>query len=114
MYTNSDITIYHFDKQKQLYTKQYIQFVMWHSTASIGTHEGYENANNVTVRIPKAQNDLSSVLIEVGDILVKGNAHKDITKKSDLNGLKNVFTITSVVDNNDGSSNMHHVHIVGK
>lgn len=115
MITNSSLTIYHktFDKINKLEKwKRYNYDNVWFfggKGASI--NKGYDNANDVEIRIPYNQNDIDIDNISIGDILVQGTLTTDIQTQSDLSKLQ-IYNITSIKDNNFG--NNQHVHIGGK
>ena len=72
-------------------------------------NKGYENANDVDVRIPMDQVEDESIF-EIEDIILVGE-HGDIEKQSDLDGLK-FYNVTSVNVNDFG--NNPHIHLGGK
>lgn len=110
MITNSDLTIFHkeIDSNTKLesWTKQYYEKVWFFGGRGSSLNKGYENANDVQIRIEHP----IKINFSIGDILVKGRAD-NITKQSDLNNYE-VYNITSINDNNFGST--PHVHIGGK
>lgn len=72
-------------------------------------NKGYENANDVNVRIPlKFVDDVS--IFKIGDILAIGE-QGEITKQSDLNG-KEFYNVTSININDFG--NNPHIHLGGR
>ena len=72
-------------------------------------NKGYENANDVDVRIPMEYvQDIS--IFNIGDIVAIGK-QSNITKQSDLNG-KEFYNVTSVNVNDFG--NNPHIHLGGK
>lgn len=111
MITNSSLTIYHkeIDGSTKLekWTRQYYDEVWFFGGRGSSLNKGYENANDVQIRIPHP----IKVDFNIGDILVKGRVDKDIKVQSDLKGYE-VYNITSINDNNYGSN--PHVHIGGK
>ena len=72
-------------------------------------NKGYENANDVNVRIPMEYVEDSSIFT-IGDIIAVG-IQEAITKQTDLNG-KEFYNVTSININNFG--NNPHVHLGGK
>lgn len=72
-------------------------------------NKGYENANDVNVRIP--MDDVDDITIfKVGDIIVVGD-HGNITKQSDLADAE-YYNVTSINVNDFGKN--PHVHLGGK
>jgi hypothetical protein len=76
-----------------------------------GINKGYENANDVQIRIPYSQNNVSIDNFSIGDILVKGELKTNISTQQDL-GNYEVYNITSINNNNFG--NNQHIHLGGK
>ena len=75
-------------------------------------HKGYDNANDVDVRIPYDQNaSLSIANFSIGDIIVQGNLNIEIESQQDLNDYL-IYNIISINDNNFG--NNQHIHLGGK
>ena len=74
-----------------------------------GINKGYENANDVNVRIPMEYVE-DKTIFKVGDIIAVGE-QGDITRQSDLNG-KEFYNVTSININDFG--NNRHVHLGGK
>ena len=115
MITNSSLTIYHkvFDEATRLEKwKRYNYEKVWFfggKGASI--NKGYDNANDVDIRIPYMLNNIDIDNIQIGDILVKGNLTADINTQQDLIDYE-IYNITSINDNDFG--NNPHIHIGGK
>ena len=115
MITNASLTVYHktFDEDKRL--EKWVRFtypkVWFFGGKGAGINKGYDNANNVDIRIPYSENKIDITNIKIGDILVKGTLTREITTQQDLNDY-DVFNITSINDNNFG--NNPHVRIGGK
>jgi len=77
-----------------------------------GINKGYDNANDVQIRIPYDQNDgLDIGNFAIGDIVVQGELAIDIETQQDLEEYQ-TYNITSINDNNFG--NNQHIHIGGK
>ena len=110
MITNTDLTIFHkeidSDTKLETWVKHYYDEVWFFGGHGASLNKGYENANDVQIRIPHP----IKIDFSIGDILVKGRV-VDITKQSDLSGYE-VYNITSINDNNFGNS--PHVHIGGR
>ena len=116
MIANANLTIYHkkidektrFEKWER---KNYYD-VWFFGGKGAGINKGYDNANNVDVRIPYSINNVDLSKIKIGDIIVKGALKLDITKQQDLNEQYEVYNITSI--NNNDFGNNPHLHIGGK
>ena len=115
MITNASLTIYHkvFDEQARLEKwKRYNYDKVWFfGGKGAGINKGYDNANNVDVRIPYEFNSIDINNIKIGDILVEGTLTQEINSQQDLSSYS-VFNITSV--NNNKFGNNPHVRIGGK
>ena len=115
MITNASLTIYHkeFDEKARLEKwKRYNYDKVWFfGGKGAGINKGYDNANNVDVRIPYEFNSIDINNIKIGDILVEGTLTNEIKSQQDLSNY-NVFNITSV--NNNKFGNNPHVRIGGK
>lgn len=72
-------------------------------------NKGYENANDVDVRIP-LEKIKNTNIFKIGDIIAVGK-QGDITKQSDLNGIE-YYNVTSININDFGNS--PHIHLGGK
>ena len=115
MITNSSLTVYHkgFDKDKlETWTRFNYDKVWFFGGKGAGINKGYDNANDVEIRISYGQNtDLAIGNFSIGDIVVKGTISTNITTQQDLKG-QEVYNITSIKDNTFGSE--PHIHIGGK
>ena len=82
--------------------------VVWWKGSS--TNKGYDNANDVQIRIPYDLNpNLDYNNFGISDILVQGK-YKDITSEEDIQS--EYYNITSL--NNNVFGNNKHIHISGK
>lgn len=72
-------------------------------------NKGYENANDVDIRIPM-EFVQDKTIFKVGDIVAVGS-QSNITKQSDLKGIE-YYNVTSVNVNDFGSN--PHIHLGGK
>lgn len=112
MLVNSSLTVYHKDEIDHDYkwVKYFYKNIWWFGGKGASTNKGYENANDVQIRIPY---DLNSKLdynnFGIGDILVQGE-HGDITSEEDITS--EYFNITSL--NNNTFGNNKHIHVSGK
>lgn len=114
MLTNNEITIYH----KVLFERKYkwirynYQRVWTFGGKGAGINKGYENANDINIRLPYNLNkNLDINNFAIGDIICIGNIQKDIESQSELDE-NIIYNITSITDNN--YSNNAHIHLGGK
>ena len=117
MITNSSLTIYHkngldltthFEKwDRYNYDK-----VWFFGGKGAGINKGYDNANDVQIRIPYSKNNgLNINNFAIGDIIVQGTLDQDINTQQDLSNYI-VYNITSINNNNFGIN--QHIHLGGK
>lgn len=116
MLVNSDMTLYHkvLDTETRLekWERYYIEKVWWYGGKGANTQTGYENANDVQIRIPYDMNEnLNIDNFNIGDIVCKGNIEKAITSQSELNDVE-FYNITAISNNTFG--NNQHIHLGGK
>lgn len=114
MITNSKLTLYHktISNHSEVWTRYNISNVWWFGGKGASTNRGYENANDVQVRIPYSKNEnLSASNFEIGDIIVKGELQTAITTQQDLNSYE-FYNITAI--NNNTFGNEPHIHLSGK
>ena len=117
MITNSKVTIYHMSgldttTHNEKWTRYNYDNVWFFGGKGAGINKGYDNANDVQVRIPYDQNSgLNESNFAVGDIIVQGKLETDITTQEDLNSYQ-IYNITSINNNNFGFN--QHIHIGGK
>lgn len=116
MLVNSDMTLYHkvLDTETRLekWERYYIEKVWWYGGKGSNTQTGYENANDVQIRIPYESNEnLNIADFSIGDIVCKGNIEKAITSQSELNGIE-FYNITAISNNTFG--NNQHIHLRGR
>lgn len=112
MITNKPITYYHkeLDINKLPIWIKYVFDNVWiFSGKGSSINKGYENANDMDVRIPM-EYVRNKNIFAIGDIVAVGK-QGNISQQSDLNG-KEFYNITSVNINDFGSS--PHVHLGGK
>lgn len=74
-------------------------------------NKGYDNANDIEIRLPYSKNDLDINDFAIGDIIVEGTLTEDIHTQSDLSDYL-VYNITSIKNNDFGTN--QHIHIGGK
>lgn len=117
MITNSSLTIYHYDgldvaTHLEKWTRFNYENVWFFGGKGAGINKGYENANDVQIRIPYNSNEgLNIGNFAIGDIIVQGTLNEDIQTQEDLNNYL-IYNITSINDNNFG--NNQHIHLGGK
>lgn len=117
MKINSSMTLYHKDYNKKTRLDEWIRYpienVMWQGGKGASINKGYDKANDITVFIPYNKNkELKNVPFSIGDIIVKEIIEDNITKQSDLK--VNNYNITTIIDNNYGSSEMKHIQLGAK
>ena len=115
MIINASLTHYHKTLDKTTRLEKWIRYnyenVWWFGGKGSSINKGYENANDVNVRIPYDKNDIDINNLAIGDIIVKGTIETDITTQQDLKNYE-VYNITSINDNNFGIN--RHIHLGGK
>ena len=115
MITNSSLTIYHKVINKTTRLEEWIRYnyphVWWNGGRGARVNKGYDNANDIDVRIPYNENKIDIKNVKIGDILVKGSLKINITTQKDLSNYE-IYNVTSINDNNFG--NNPHVHLGGK
>lgn len=115
MITNASLTHYHKTIDDETRLEKWIRYnydnVWWFGGKGSSINKGYENANDVDIRIPYNKNDIDISNLAIGDIIIKGTLDNDITTQQDLNNYE-VYNITSINDNNFGVN--PHIHLGGK
>lgn len=115
MITNASLTHYHKTIDNETRLEKWIRHnynnVWWFGGKGSSINKGYENANDVDVRIPYDKNNIDISNLAIGDIIIKGTLDINITTQQDLKNYE-VYNITSISDNNFGSS--PHIHLGGK
>lgn len=112
MITNESITYYHksLDENKLEVWNRYVFEDVWvFGGKGAGINKGYENANDVNVRIPMKY-ITDKTIFNIGDIIVVG-IEQDIEKQTDLKG-KQFYNVTSININDFGNNS--HIHLGGK
>lgn len=113
MICNNSLTIYHKTYNNETRTEKWIRYnypnAWFFGGKGANRNRGYENANNVDIRLPYSKNELDINNFSIGDIIVEGNITQDINSKEDLDTL--VYEITSINNNNFGINK--HIHIGG-
>lgn len=116
MICNSSVTIYHLSgldvtTHFEIWTRYNYDNAWVFGGKSASINKGYDNANDVEIRLPYSKNDLDVNNFAIGDIIVEGTLTTDIETQSDLENYL-VYNITSIKDNKFG--NNPHIHIGGK
>ncbi len=116
MITNKKITIYHMsglDVSTHLEKWTRKNYTAWYfGGKGARINKGYDNANDVEVRIPYNLNkDLNINDFSIGDIIVQGTLDIDIETQEDLSNY-DIYNITSI--NNNDFGNNQHIHLGGK
>ena len=115
MIINASLTHYHKTLDETTRLEKWIRYnydnVWWFGGKGSSINKGYENANDVNVRIPYDKNDIDISNLAIGDIIVKGTLDTNITTQQDLNNYE-FYNITSINDNNFGIDK--HIHLGGK
>ena len=114
MITNSSLTIYHKDgldvsTKLEKWTRYNYDKVWYFGGKGASINKGYDNANDVEIRIPYGNLDITKFAL--GDIIVKGTLDFDINTQKDLKNY-DIYNITSIKNNTFG--NNPHIHIGGK
>ena len=116
MITNSSLTIYHksinYTTHLEEWTRYNYSNVWFFGGKGAGINKGYDNANDVQIRIPYNKNSgLNINNFSIGDIIVQGTLDLNITTQQDLSNYQ-VYNITSINNNNFGHN--QHIHLGGK
>ena len=116
MKVNGSATIYHHGIDDKTMLDTWTRFnyanVWFYGGQGAGIDKGYENANDVQIRIPYGQNnDLNFGNFSIGDIVVKGTLDLNITEQADLKNYE-MYNITSLKNNTFGKE--PHIHIGGR
>lgn len=116
MICNSKLTIYHQDGlDVATHLEKWRRFnydnVWFFGGKGASLNKGYDNANDVEIRLPYDLNELDINNFSIGDIIVQGGLTQDIATQQDLKNYQ-VYNITSIKNNNFGNSK--HIHIGGK
>ena len=116
MLVNGGVTIYHkgLDEETKFetWTKYNYTNAWFFGGKGAGLNRGYQDANDVEVRIPYNQNaNLDINDFAIGDIIVKGILTDEIETQKNLKDYQ-TYNITSI--NNNTFGNNQHIHIGGK
>ena len=117
MITNSSLTIYHksgldLTTHLEKWDRYNYSDVWFFGGKGAGINKGYDNANDVQIRIPYEKNSgLNINNFAIGDIIVQGTLDLDINTQQDLSNYM-IYNITSINNNNFGIN--QHIHLGGK
>lgn len=115
MLINSNLTVYHkkIDESTRLevWERHNYYDIWWFGGKGAGINRGYDNANDVEIRIFYKNNLIEVNDFAIGDIIVMGDLDFDIETQQDLKQYE-TYNITSIVNNFFG--NNPHLHIGGK
>lgn len=113
MLVNSSLTVYHkvSDNHDYKWVRYNYDNIWWFGGKGASLNKGYENANDVQIRIPYDINsNLDYKNFSQGDILIPDYVTSDITSEEDIQS--EYYNITSL--NNNVFGNNKHIHIGGK
>ena len=114
MITNSSLTIYHCELNTDTHNEEFTRYnysnVWFFGGKGASINKGYDNANDVEIRIPYNENKIDINNFSIGDIIVRGTLDIDIESQEDLKGYL-TYNITSIKNNNFGTK---HIHLGGK
>ena len=115
MIINASLTHYHKTLDETTRLEKWIRYnyenVWLFGGKGSSINKGYENANDVNVRIPYDKNNIDIGNLAIGDIIIKGTLNTDITTQQDLKNYE-IYNITSINDNNFAIN--RHIHLGGK
>ena len=114
MITNSSLTVYHKgldENMLETWTRFNYDKAWIFGGKGAGINKGYDNANDVEIRIPYEQNtNLDIGNFSIGDIVVPGTLTTDIITQQDIK--VDFYNVTSITNNTFGNSK--HIHLGGK
>ena len=115
MICNNKVTIYHLSgldsNHNEVWTRYNYDNVWFFGGKGAGINKGFENANDVDIRIPYDSNVVDIKNFSLGDIIVEGHLTLNIATQKDLSKYF-IYKITSL--NNNKFGNNQHIHIGGK
>lgn len=112
MLTNSSVTIYHHTvvNHEDVWTRYNYDNAWFFGGKGANINKGYDNANDVEIRLPYNKNSLDISNFAIGDIIVKGTLTTNIETQDDLSNYQ-IYNITSITNNDFG--NNQHIHLGG-
>ena len=116
MICNNSLTVYHKTLDNTTRLEKWIRYnynnVWFFGGKGSGINKGYDNANDVQIRIPYNKNNgLNINNFSIGDILVAGTLTHNLETQQDLTNCL-IYNITSINNNNFG--NNKHIHLGGR
>ena len=116
MICNDSVTIYHMSgldvsTHFEVWTRYNYENAWVFGGKGASINKGYDNANDIEIRLPYSKNNLDIGNFAIGDIIVQGTLTQNIQTQDDLEDYL-VYNITSIKNNNFG--NNQHIHIGGK
>ena len=116
MICNGSVTIYHMsgldeNTHNEVWVRHNYSNAWLFGGKGASINKGYDNANDIEIRLPYSKNNLDIDNFAIGDIIVEGTLTQNITMQQDLDGYM-IYNITSIKNNNFG--NNQHIHIGGK
>ena len=116
MITNSTLTVYHKSLDPTTHFEKWTRYnydkVWFFDNKNASTNKGYDDANNVQIRIPFDLNfNLNIDNFAIGDILIRGTFDFDIQTQQDLSNY-NVYNIIGISNNSFGHN--PHIHLRGQ
>lgn len=106
----TDITLYHKNDDDKYIIKHFYN-VTWQETLGIDVNKGYDENNNIILRVFAKDNNIKDTSFCVGDFIVKGIIKTQINLQSDL---KDTFNILSVNPHLRGSIETQHIKLIAK
>lgn len=116
MIENASVTIYHMSgldetTHFETWTRYNYAHAWVFKSQGASINKGYDNANNVEIRLPYSKNDNLNVSnFAKGDIIVEGTLDFNINTQQDLSNYE-IYNITNIKNNDFGSE--PHIHIGG-
>lgn len=116
MICNNSLTVYHISgldsSHNEIWTRYNYDNVWFFGGQGAGINKGYNEANDVQIRIPYSKNNgLDFGNFSIGDIVVEGTLDIDIQTIQDLKNYVK-YNITSMNNNLFGKE--PHIHLGGK
>lgn len=116
MICNNSLTVYHMSgldsSHNEIWTRYNYDNVWFFGGQGAGINKGYNEANDVQIRIPYSKNNgLDFGNFSIGDIVVEGTLDIDIQTIQDLKNYVK-YNITSMNNNLFGKE--PHIHLGGK
>lgn len=112
----TDITVYHYvyDEKNQTdkYEIRHFYNVSWQGGKGASVNKGYEQSNDIKIRIFHKDNpELNVNMFKIGDVVVGGIVNKKISKQSEL---PNAYNVTTIIPHERGSLETNHIELGAK